>query len=176
MAKGPGFNVALGVAIGLLGFQIQCGGGGGGGSPAAAAPAAPSIASFVANASTITAGGTAHLTGVFANGTGVITPGNIPATSGTAVSVSPSTTTSYTLTVTSATGSAVTQDAGVTVVPTGAAVITPRSVQASGVQQTTSGGTFSNGPVVGEPLPATTTSSPSNSFQVRNDFLPPVPN
>jgi len=64
----------------------------------------PTITSFTANPQSILAGQSSSLTGVFANGTGVITPGNIAATSGTAVSVSPATTTTYTLTVTSGDG------------------------------------------------------------------------
>ena len=58
----------------------------------------PTIRSFNANRATITVGANTTLTGVFANGTGVITPGNIPAKSGTAVTVSPAATTTYTLT------------------------------------------------------------------------------
>lgn len=61
---------------------------------------APTITSFTANPATIAAGDSSHLTAAFANGTGVITPGNITITSGTAVSVSPTATTTYTLTVT----------------------------------------------------------------------------
>src|SRR5208282_2979870 len=56
---------------------------------------APSIASFTASPTTITDGSSATLTGVFANGTGVITPGNLPATSSVAVTVSPTATTTY---------------------------------------------------------------------------------
>jgi len=77
--------------------------------------AGPSIASFTASPGTIAAGSTSSLTGVFSGGTGVITPGNISVTSGTAVSVSPSATTTYTLTVTSSGGSSVTQQVTVTV-------------------------------------------------------------
>jgi len=78
---------------------------------------APTITSFVASPATITAGQSATLTGVFANGTGVITPGNLTATSGTAVTVTPAATTTYTLTVTPASGSAITATATVTVNP-----------------------------------------------------------
>lgn len=78
---------------------------------------APAITSFVASPATIAAGGSSNLTGVFVNGTGMITPGNLPVTSGTAVSVSPTTTTVYTLTVTPTSGTAVTQTVTVTVVP-----------------------------------------------------------
>ncbi len=86
-----------------------------------AGSAAPTITSFTANPTTITAGGTANLTGVFANGTGIITPGELAATSGTAVSVSPSNTTTYTLTVTNSSGNTVTQTVTVTVSSTGPA-------------------------------------------------------
>jgi hypothetical protein len=120
-------------------------------------------------------GGTAQLTAIFANGTGLITPGNLSATSGTPLAISPATTTTYTLTVTGSAGGSVNETAGVTVVPVGTAITSPNSVQASGVQQTAGGGTFSNGPVLGEPVPATLTASPSGSIQVRNGFLPPVP-
>jgi hypothetical protein len=78
---------------------------------------APSITSFTASPATITAGGSSALTAVFANGTGVITPGNLPVTSGTAVNVSPTASTTYTLTVTNPAGTAITQTASVTVVP-----------------------------------------------------------
>jgi hypothetical protein len=83
---------------------------------------APTIASFVASSPTINLGGSTTLTGVFANGTGVITPGNIAATSGTAVTVTPTTTTMYTLTVTNGAGTAVTAAATVTVTSTSSPV------------------------------------------------------
>jgi len=67
------------------------------------------ITSFAASPTVIASGAIANLTGVFADGTGMITPGNIPATSGVAVPVSPSTSTVYTLTVTPTSGPAVTQ-------------------------------------------------------------------
>jgi hypothetical protein len=79
---------------------------------------APTISSFVATPAMIGAGGSSNLTAVFANGTGVITPGNLAVTSGTPVSVSPAVTTTYTLTVTPpAVGTAITQQATVTVYP-----------------------------------------------------------
>jgi hypothetical protein len=74
-----------------------------------------SISSFVANQATILPGHSATLTGVFADGAGVITPGNLAATSGTAVTVTPTTTTTYMLTVTSSNGTAVTATAQVAV-------------------------------------------------------------
>ena len=64
------------------------------------AVAAPTITSFDSLAATITLGGSTDLVPVFANGTGVITPGDIAVVSGDQVSVSPTTTTTYTLTVT----------------------------------------------------------------------------
>src|SRR5271163_4405898 len=80
-------------------------------------PPPASITSFSANRTSITNGSTAALTGVFANGTGVITPGNFPATSGAAVTVSPTATTTFTLTVTPTSGTAVTATATITVNP-----------------------------------------------------------
>ena len=97
------------------------------------ASAAPVITSFVADPATITAGGSAALTGVFANGTGVITPGNLAVTSGTPVSVSPIATTTYTLTVTNSSGTAVTKAANVTVTPAVTTyVLTVKSTDPSG--------------------------------------------
>ncbi len=75
----------------------------------------PSISNFTASPTSVTDGLSAALTGVFANGAGVITPGNLSATSGVGVTVSPTTTTTYTLTVTNASGTAVTATATVTV-------------------------------------------------------------
>lgn len=77
----------------------------------------PTISNFVANPTTIAAGGSTSLIAVFAGGTGAITPGNLVVTSGNSVSVSPATTTTYTLTVTPTTGTAVTQTVTVTVDP-----------------------------------------------------------
>jgi hypothetical protein len=103
------YAVALSVC---LGFVAGCGGSGNSTPPP---PPAPTITSFVANPATVAVGGSSSLTGVFSNGTGVITPGNLAATSGTAVSVSPATTTTYTLTVTNSAGASVIQTATVTV-------------------------------------------------------------
>jgi hypothetical protein len=88
-----------------------CGSGGGG-----SATPPPSITSFAGSPATIEAGSNSSLTGVFSGGSGVINPGNIAATSGTAVSVSPTTTTTYTLTVTG-TGTPATATVTVTVDP-----------------------------------------------------------
>jgi hypothetical protein len=76
-----------------------------------------SISSFGANQATITAGKSATLTGVFANGAGVINPGSLAATSGAAVTVTPTTTTTYTLTVTPSIGTAVTASVIIAVKP-----------------------------------------------------------
>jgi hypothetical protein len=97
---------------------------------------APTITSFVANPTTVGPGGSASLTAVFANGTGVITPGSIPVTSGTPVSVSPTITTNYTLTVTNPVGSAISQITTVTFSPTAPAITTfvptPATIAAGG--------------------------------------------
>jgi hypothetical protein len=105
-------QMAITLTLGLAGLTA-CGGG----SSTQTSEPAPSITSFTANHTAITDGSTAALTGVFANGTGVITPGNLPATSGVAVTVSPTTTTTYTLTVTPTSGTAATATATVTVNP-----------------------------------------------------------
>jgi sugar lactone lactonase YvrE len=76
---------------------------------------APGIASFTATPTTITAGATAQLTGIFSNGTGLITPGNLAVVSGTPVMVTPGATTTYTLTVSGADGTTATLTATVTV-------------------------------------------------------------
>jgi hypothetical protein len=106
-------QMAITLTLGLAGLTA-CGGGS---SSTQTSEPAPSITSFTANHTAITDGSTAALTGVFANGTGVITPGNLPATSGVAVTVSPTTTTTYTLTVTPTSGTAATATATVTVNP-----------------------------------------------------------
>ena len=64
-------SLAIAVSLGLTG----CGGG-----SSSTQTSAPSIADFAANPSTIASGSSATLAGVFANGTGVITPGNLPVT------------------------------------------------------------------------------------------------
>jgi len=90
------------VAVAIFGLGIVsltgCGGGSGGGG---GNQNAPSISSFTSSPAIVTDGAAAKLTGVFANGTGTITPGNISVTSGTAVSVTPpnDVTTTYTLAV-----------------------------------------------------------------------------
>ena len=87
---------------------------GGSSKPSQTNPSA-TISSFAANQATITPGKSAALTGIFANGTGVINPGSLAATSGAAVTVTPTATTTYTLTVTPSVGKAVTATAQVVV-------------------------------------------------------------
>jgi hypothetical protein len=132
---------------------------GGGSSNTQTLPPPPSITGFTANRASITDGSTAALTGVFANGTGVITPGNLPANSGVAVTVSPTTTTTYTLTVTPTSGAAATATATITVNP--APTITsfiaiPRSITTGSSATLT--GVFANGTGVITPGSLTATS------------------
>ncbi len=87
------------------------------GSGGSGTPAAPTITSFTAYPTTITAGASTNLTAVFANGTGVITPGNLAVASGVAINVTPTANTTYTLTVTGTAGSPVTATTAVTVNP-----------------------------------------------------------
>jgi hypothetical protein len=104
--------ISITFSLGLTG----CGGSGSSsGTQMMTTPPVPSITSFTTSSTTITTGSSAALTGVFENGTGVITPGNLTATSGVAVNVSPTATTTYTLTVTPTSGAAVTATANVTV-------------------------------------------------------------
>ena len=78
----------------------------------------PAVTAFAASPGTVTTGGSASLTATFSGGGGVITPGGIPVTSGTPVTVGPlAASTTYTLTVTNAAGDAVSQQVGVSVVP-----------------------------------------------------------
>ncbi len=102
---------SLSLTLGMILAGLSGCGGGSSSTP----PPPPSISSFTANSATITTGTSTALTGVFANGTGVINPGNLPATSGEPVNVSPTATTTYILTVTPASGTAVTAVATVTV-------------------------------------------------------------
>jgi hypothetical protein len=79
---------------------------------------APAIASFSASPASIAAGSSSSLTAVFANGTGIVTPGNLAVSSGVAFSVTPAATTVYTLLVTSRTGATAAASVTVTVIPT----------------------------------------------------------
>jgi hypothetical protein len=113
------------------------------------ATAAPVIAAFTAIPPAVPAGASAALVGVFANGSGVITPGNLPATSRIPVQVTPTATTTYTLTVTGAGGAMVTRTATVTVQPAAPAptltrfAADPTTIAAG--QTATLTGVFANG-------------------------------
>jgi hypothetical protein len=94
----------------------------------------PSISSFTAMPSLITAGASSTLRPIFAGGTGDISPGVGPAMSLSQIMVFPTQTTTYTLTVTSPTGAMVTSNATVNVVPppntpsvTGPGIVLPGS-------------------------------------------------
>ena len=106
--------VTLAVMAGVVISNLA--GCGSGGSETRTGPP-PLINGFSASPSTIEAGSSSSLMPTFSGGTGLITPGNIPATSGTAVSVSPAGTTTYTLTVTPSGGTPATATATVTVDP-----------------------------------------------------------
>jgi hypothetical protein len=83
------------------------------------AVAMPTITGFYAGASVINAGHATTLTPIFANGTGVVTPGNVSVTNGAAISTGTlNTTTTYTLTVTDSDGDTAVQTLTVTVLPT----------------------------------------------------------
>jgi sugar lactone lactonase YvrE len=116
------------VSLGLL-VLVACGGGGSGTTPP---PAAPAISTFAASPSTVTTGNPTSLTAEFTDGTGVIMPGSITATSGSSVPITPSVTTSYTLTVTNSAGLAVHQSVTITVVapPTTPVITAPALVTA----------------------------------------------
>jgi hypothetical protein len=68
----------------------------------------PSITSLTPDNYGISLGSSTNLTPIFANGTGIITPGNIPVTSGNSITISPTVTTAYTLTVTNQAGTSYT--------------------------------------------------------------------
>ncbi|MGA2217197.1 MAG: hypothetical protein ABSG51_03875 [Terracidiphilus sp.] len=128
-------------------------------------PQPASITSFVASPTTITDGQSATLTGVFSNGAGVITPGNLPAISGTAVTVTPTATTTYTLTVTPSSGSAVTSTAMVTVNPATVAptvTVTPSASSITTAQALTVTAAVSGG--TGNPTPTGTVTLTSGSY------------
>lgn len=88
----------------------------------------PVISSFGATSNTVTSGGSIQFTAVFANGAGVITPGNVVVNSGQQVIVTAPTTTSqitqaYTLTVSPPVGTIdATQTVNITVNPGGASI------------------------------------------------------
>jgi hypothetical protein len=110
------FGAAAAAMLGLgLITLAGCGSGGSGNGGGNGTP--PAITSFSSSPATITSGQSSNLTGVFSGGSGVVTPGNIPVTSGTAVPVSPTTNTTYTLTVTASGGATSTATVIVTVDP-----------------------------------------------------------
>jgi len=142
----------------VLALSLGLGGLAGCGGSAAATIPPPTISSFAATPATITAGASSSLTAVFADGTGVITPGNLPVSSGTGVSVSPATTTTYTLTVTNSAGTAVSETATITVIPAPAITsfgATPATITGGGSSSLTA--VFANGSGVITPgnLPVT---------------------
>ena len=167
---------ALVLGLGLIGLA-----GCGSGSSSTPPPPPASITSFVAAPATIAAGGNSKLTGIFSNGTGVITPGNLAVTSGTAVSVSPTTTTTYTLTVSPTSGTAATQTAIVTVDPAptiSSFVASPATITAGGKSSLTA--VFANGTGVITPDNLTVTSgtavsvSPTTNATYTLTVTPPV--
>jgi len=86
---------------------------GGGNTPLP--PPDPVISGFQANPPAIVLGGSASLTGIFANGTGLVTPGGLSAASGVPLQVAPSGNTTYTLTVTNSLARSTTASASVQV-------------------------------------------------------------
>lgn len=167
----------LAAAIALLGLQTGCvysldriGQG-----EASSVSGAPAISSFVATPPIITLGSTAQLKCVFTAGTGMITPGNLPVSSGGVVEVAPAATILYTLTVSNPSGAQATRIATVTVMPLASAVISADLVEASGAEQTAAGNAIANGAIVGEPMAATVSSAAGLAIEVRQAFLPPDP-
>jgi hypothetical protein len=133
------------LVLGLAGLTA-CGGGSSSTPPPP--PVAPSISSFGANPTAINSGAIATLTGVFANGTGLITPGNLAATSGVGVSVSPTATTTYTLTVTGASGTTPATSMATVTVNAAAPSITSFGASPANIttgSNTTLTGVFTNG-------------------------------
>jgi hypothetical protein len=116
-------HLAMTLSLGLAGLT-GCGGGSSSTQTPPPPPPPPSISSFTASPTSIPGGSSSALIGVFINGTAVITPGDLSATSGVAVTVSPTTTTTYTLTVTNASGTPATATAKVTVTATPATTVT----------------------------------------------------
>jgi hypothetical protein len=122
--------------------------------------AAPTITGFTAAASTITAGGSTTLTGVFAGGTGSVNNAVGAVTSGAGASVSPAVTTTYTLTVTNAATTPVSVTATATVTVVAAPAITSFTGTATILSgnSTTITPTFSNGTGSISPTVGTVTS------------------
>jgi len=165
LGSAAGSNTLQATAVGLNGSPVVF---------SATVVPPPTITSFTAAASTITAGTSTTLTAVFSGGTGTVDHGVGAVTSGTPVSTGPlSTTTTFTLTVTNSVRVSVTATVTVTVVPPPS--ITSFSAAASTISSgssTTLTGVFSGGsgsidhglgavtsgtPVSTGPLTATTT-------------------
>jgi sugar lactone lactonase YvrE len=111
---------ALLIALALTGMS-GCGSGSSSGSSSSGSgsgsqTAAPSIASFTAASSTITAGGSTTLSWSVTGATSLSIDNSVGTVTGTSVSVTPSATTTYTLTATNAAGTPVTAQVTVTVV------------------------------------------------------------
>lgn len=106
----------LGFFLGLGILGLTACGGGGESAQRAAPPALPSILSFSATPSITTEGSAVQLTASYLNGTGTLTPGNLPIASGTPLSVVPASSTTYTLTVRSPEGAATTQTTNINIV------------------------------------------------------------
>ncbi|WP_306590119.1 hypothetical protein [Geothrix sp. 21YS21S-4] len=119
--------LAFGLAFGLL----SCGGGGGTGPTPILDPA---ISNFSAAKPLITKGTSTTLTASFSQGTGSITPGVGPVSSGSAVGIHPTADTTYTLTVTNSASKTVTATCLVSVVdpPIEPTVTAPALVAANG--------------------------------------------
>lgn len=81
------------------------------------------IIQFSATPDHVVSGGSVPLAATFTGGKGVITPGDLPITSGTPVAVTPTATTTYTLTVTNPAGATVTRTTLVTLRSSNAAPV-----------------------------------------------------
>jgi len=140
----------------LLGGLAGCSGGSSGGSQASSGAM---VTTFLAGSPVVTLGSSVNLVAYFANGAGIITPGNISVVSGSAISVSPTVTTTYTLTVTGSTGPAANSTVTVNVVapPSIASfAATPASIAAG--ETVSLAAIFSNGTGVVTPGNLTITS------------------
>ena len=96
--------LSLGFALGL---GLACGGGGGGtssGGGPAPEPPAPIIISFNLPTQTVAPGATVDVNAVFANGTAILNPGNVPIASGIPKPIKISSGLTYTLLVTNSAG------------------------------------------------------------------------
>ena len=106
---------AVFIALALTGVS-GCGSGSSSGSGSGGQTAAPSIASFTAASSTITAGGSATLSWSASNATSMSIDNGVGTVTGTSVTVKPSATTTYTLTATNSAGATATAQVTVTIV------------------------------------------------------------